>query len=136
MVRFIILLLLFTCSSTFAQNDNITERKVVIEHKKALTQQEYLTMPKTEKKIINTVDSTMQREASNRKTVILKSLALTSKENVMQSKSAKSIVKLGNSNLNSTETDREIINLEKQKAYTLEEYLLQPKVEKKIVKKE
>ncbi|MCX7547670.1 hypothetical protein OS188_06875 [Xanthomarina sp. F1114] len=132
MFRFIILLLLFTCSPTFAQNDNIIERKVVIEHKKALTQQEYLTMPKTKKRIINTVDSTIQREVSNRKTVVLESLALTSKENAMQSKSAKSIVKLGN--LNSTETDREIINLEIQKAYALEEYLLQPKIEKKIVK--
>ncbi len=137
MARIIIIILFFSFNISFSQNENIhNERKVVIEKKQVLNQQEYLALIKTEKKIIKNTEHYINTAENNRKLVYREQKGLTQAESRNLVKVEKKIVKIDNKHSNvekPNSTSRKVVHLEPEIALSKAEHLKLPKVEKQII---
>lgn len=128
----------FFCFTSFCQrNDSITSKKNIIEHKaKALSVKDYLTTPKTKKRVIKKVSNLESNNASqNKKIVDVPKINAMSLRDYLYNED-KSVKKaITKHNLKNKNHKQHIISLPKIKALTLKEYLSSPKVEKLILRK-
>jgi len=139
MMKYFCIYIFLSCYLSYSQepNNRVEMNKISLENLQTFSYDEYVLLPKKEKKTTKTIYSLSNKDLNSKKIIYLKSQKIYSAEEYFtKPKLVKSTVSHNSLQSKQKKTKKlKTIFLENQEVFTKEEYLARPKSKKSITNK-